>query len=184
MATKIGNVDLKWRNLEIYGFTGEILENQRSSETRVTGHSNSFTGQAQIQSHTTHYQHLFLRSPDGREDNLEFPAKVGFRAGQTATLVWASTKGPTKGEYVAVYNNTSGQINPIRRGNNRMACIPGYTWFAILAIILAVVGVATGSLIVAALGIAYLVFMIWSQRRLLKGVERLMLNYQPVAAGS
>jgi hypothetical protein len=177
MADKIGEVDLRWRKLNIYGFTGIVADKEQTTVTTVSA-PNNVSGNVAVR--TDRYTHLFLRHPDGREDDLEFKTRIGFRIGQTATFVWASKAGPEKGEYIAVYNNTSGQINTVRPGNNKMACLPGYTWLAILALIWFIPTLATGHVFLALPGIAYIVFMMWSQLRLMRETNALLRGYQPV----
>lgn len=181
MATKVGTVNVIWRNLDIYVFTGEILDTQRTSETTVSGNMNA--PNAQISSRTDHYTHLFLRGPDGREDDLNFESRVGFRTGQKASFVWASSMGPDKGKYIAVYNHTSGQINTIRKGNNDMSCIPFYNWIGIIAIFVGCFGFMAhgllGKLFWCGLGFGYIAFMFLCQKRLMDGTAALMRTYNP-----
>jgi hypothetical protein len=181
MATKIGSVNVIWRTLDIYGFTGEIMETQRTSETTVTG--NMHAPNAQISSRTDHYTHLFLRSADGSELDVNFESRVGFRAGQTATVIWASSAGPDKGKYIAAYNHTSGQINTIRKGNNDMACIPFYNYIGIVAVFYGVFGfMAHGlipKLIQIGIGFGYIAFMFLCQKKLMDGTAALMRSYKP-----
>jgi hypothetical protein len=177
MANKIGEVDLYWRKLNIYAFTGIVVDKEQTTVTTVSA-PNNVSGN--VATRTDRYTHLFIRHPDGREDDLEFKTRIGFRIGQTATLVWASKAGPDKGEYIAVYNNTSGQINTVRPGNNKMSGLPMYTWLAILAIIWTVPMVMLGYFFYAIPGIAYLIFMFWSQKRLIRETAALLHGYQPV----
>jgi hypothetical protein len=181
MADKIGEVDLRWRKLNIFGFTGIVVDKGQSTVTTVSAPNND-SGNVSVR--TDHYTHIFLRHPDGREDDLEFKTRTGFRVGQTATFVWASKAGPEKGEYIAVYNNTSGQVNTIRPGNNKMSCPPGYTWWAILALIWSIPMLGTGHFILAIPGFAYLVFMMWSQKRLMRDTAVLLRGYQPAVTGA
>ncbi len=181
MATKIGTINVIWRNLDIYGFTGEILDTQRTSETTISGNTNA--PNAQISSRTDHYTHLFLRNADGREDDLNFESRVGFRTGQTATFIWATSSGADKGKYIAVYNNTSGQINTIRKGNNDMACIPFYNWIGIVAVFVGVFGLMQhglfGKIIQCGIGFGYIAFMFLCQKKLMDGTADLMRGYTP-----
>jgi hypothetical protein len=181
MAIKIGSVNVIWRNLDIYAFTGEIVETQRTSETTVTGNMNAPI--SQISSRTDHYTHLFLRAPDGRELDVNFESRIGFRAGQTATAIWASSAGPDSGKYIAAYNHTSGQINTIRKGNNDMACIPFYNYIGIVAIFYGMFGfMAHGlipKLIQFGIGFGYIAFMLLCQKKLMDGTNALMRTYTP-----
>ncbi len=181
MATKLGSVNVIWRNLDIYGFTGEIVETQRTSETTVSGNMNA--PNAQISSRTNHYTQLFLRNADGRELDVDFESRVGFRAGQVATAVWASSSGPDGGKYIAAYNHTSGQINTIRKGNNDMACIPFYNYIGIVAVFVGVFGLMAhgilGKLFWCGLGFGYIGFMFMCQKKLMDGTAAIMRNYTP-----
>ncbi len=175
---KIGEVNLYWRKLNIYGFTGTVVDKNETTTTTVqpvNNANNNFT------TRTDRSTHLFVRGPDGEEKDLEFETRTGFRVGHMATFVVASTTVWDKGHYVAVYNNSTGQNNTFRRGNNRMACFPFYTTTAILAIIVGGIGI-TISIIFPILAIVYIGFMLWCQLHLKRRVAELMRDYQPAIA--
>lgn len=181
---KLGTVNVYWRTLDIHGHTGEILEVSRTSETYVSGNTHVHGGQ--INSQTKHYQQLFIRQADGKERNLEFEARVGFRAGQTATFVLATPHGSDTGRYVAVYNNTTGEINTIRRNNNIMACIPFWNWLMVLAVIIAVISLGGSGLLHWVWFLASVSYIIWvmrCQKKLMAGVAEIMKsNNSPPAS--
>jgi hypothetical protein len=174
---KIGEVNLYWTKLNIYGFTGTVVDKEQSITTTVVPVNNA----GNFTTRTDQSTHLYLRGADGVEKELEFETRTGFRVGHTATFVVASKTVWDKGHYVAVYNNSTGQNNTFRRGNNRMACFPFYTTTAILAIIVGAIGI-TISIIFPVLAIAYIGFMLWCQLRLKRQVAELMRDYQPAMA--
>lgn len=176
--TKIGTVNVYWRTLDIHATTGEILDVSRTSETHITGNANVNGGQ--ISSRTDHYQQLFIRDADGNESDLEFEARVGFRPGQTATFLWATPAGADKGKYIGVYNNTSGKMNTIRKGNNDMACIPFYNYLMIVAVFIAVfniVGEGLAHWLWFGLGVGFVVFVFLCQKKLMDDVAGMMKSY-------
>ncbi len=183
--SKIGSVNVIWKNVDIHAFSGEVMDVARSSETHVSGNANVNGGQ--ITSSTTHYAQLFIRNPvTGEEYDIEFAhPKVGFRAGHKATMLWGTTPGVTKKTwpYIGVYNHTTGQMQTIRKGNNDLACIPFYNWIMIVAVFVGVFNLIMGTGLLkwplVLLSIGYIVFMYLCQKKLIDGTTELMKTYTP-----
>jgi len=129
------------RSLDLHAFTGQVVDQQRSSITEVTHHNpnNTMIGST---SHTRSYNKVFLRADDGEEKSLEIQDKGGFaaRQGQKASIVWGIRKGKDVGDYLAVVNHETGAIHCIRKAVNDNAGPPFYNMLLIVLVIVGCVG--------------------------------------------
>lgn len=127
--SKISTVTIGSRMIDLYAFTGEVVDQASSSSTHTTVHSNN-----QVTSRTDHYAQLFVRAPDGEERDLEVAnMKIGVRRDHTVSLLWGIKKGRETGKYLAVYNHDTKSIHHIRKENNDVAGPPGYNMIIIVA---------------------------------------------------
>ncbi len=137
----VGNVGLGTRSVNIYRFTGQVIDSQRSSETSFMSHSNH-----QVTSQTHHYNEIFIRSPDGEERVAEVGSTgVPVRAGNTVTVVWGIIGNREKGLYAGVYNHDTRQMGYVAKAVNDLA---GPHLYNMMIIIFVFVGVfAVGSVL-------------------------------------
>lgn len=128
------NVRIGMRHINIYRFTGEVVDSQRSSETSVTAHNNG-----QVSSRTFHYNEIFLRAADGEERAVEVAgANVPVRAGNTVTVLWGIVGKKEKGSYTTVLNHDTRQIGHIAKPINDLS---GPHFYNMLIILFVFVGV-------------------------------------------
>jgi hypothetical protein len=129
------------RTIDLHAFTGQVVDQQRSSVTEVTHHNpnNTMIGST---SHTWNYNKVFLRNDEGEEKTLEIVDKGGFsaRPGQKASIIWGIRKGKELGDYMAVVNHETGAIQCIRKGINDNAGPPFYNMLLIVLVIVGCVG--------------------------------------------
>jgi hypothetical protein len=171
--SQISTVSIGSRMLDLYAFTGLVVDQNTSSETRTTVHSNR-----QVTSQTVHYAQLFVRAPDGEERDLEVAnMKIGVRRDHTVSLLWGIRKGRESGKYIAVYNHDTKSIHHIRKENNDLAGPPAYALILIVAVFTGVFGLfglfggslAAGVVVLLAAGAIYWIHD--RQRKLMAAVD-------------
>jgi hypothetical protein len=136
----IGAITVGSREVNLYAFTGQVVDQHRSTITEVVDNrNNSAMGSTTT---TTSYNKLFIRAADGEERSLEIVDK-GFsvRQGSTATLIWGIPAGKEKGDYLLVLNNDTGATHVIRKACNDLAGPKFYNMLLIVAAIFIAVGV-------------------------------------------
>ena len=124
------------RTIDLHAFTGQVVDQQRSTVTEVhRGNNNSALG-ATV--YTSSYNKVFLRADDGEEKSIEIEDK-GFAArhGQKASIIWGIPAGKSVGDYLAVVNHETGAIHCIRKAVNDNA---GPRFYNMLIILLVIVG--------------------------------------------
>lgn len=128
------------RTIDLHAFTGQVVDQQRSSVTEVT-HQHPGNSAIGSTSRTWRYNKLFLRADDGAEKSLEIEDK-GFsaRQGQKASIIWGIRKGKELGDYLAVVNHETGTVQCIRKAINDNAGPPGYNLLLIVLVIVGCVG--------------------------------------------
>jgi hypothetical protein len=129
------------RIIDLHAFTGQVVDQQRSSVTEVTHHHPNNTAIGST-TRTWSYNKVFLRNDDGEEKTLEIEDKGGFsaRPGQKASIVWGIRKGKELGDYMAVVNHETGAIQCIRKAINDNAGPPFYNMLLIVLVIVGCVG--------------------------------------------
>lgn len=133
----IGSVQIGSRTVNLYKFTSEVMDSQRSSETQVTSYNNG-----QVSSTTHHYNEVFLRAPNGEEISLEIgSSRVSVRQGNTVTVAWGILGNRERGPYTTVYNHNTKSIGHMAKPINDLAGPPGYNMLIILFVIIGVVSV-------------------------------------------
>ena len=138
--TATDNVRIGMRRINIHRFTGTVIDSQRSSETSFTGHSNG-----QVVSSTTHYNEIFLRTPQGEERSIEVGnANVPVRTGNVVTVTLGIIGNREKGYYTSVLNHDTGTIGHKAKAINDLA---GPTFYNMLIIVFVFVGVMGGALL-------------------------------------
>jgi hypothetical protein len=196
---KLGSVDIVWKTVDIFAFTGMIVDQDKSSHTEVHATSvNNGTpyNNVRVSTTVTNFNHIFLKDAAGEEMDVELMnPKIGFRNGQVATLVWGKDVGAQYGKFVALYNNTSRQIHTIKKGNNEVAMLPqGFVGKAVfivvgcVAIFMMIVGIfdflrgnVFSALVEAAIGGGYIALLVYVGKKLSAGVAQLMQTYSPPA---
>jgi hypothetical protein len=140
----VSSVDIGRRRVNIYRFTGQVLDSQRSSETSVTSYNNG-----QVSAQTFHYNEIFLRSADGEERAVEVAsAKVPIRVGNTVTVLWGIVGNRDKGSYCTVHKHDTRQTGHIAKAINDASGPPLYNMLIILFVfigVFSVMGAAGGS---------------------------------------
>jgi hypothetical protein len=86
------------RSLALKAVSGEVVDIQKSSETKISSSGSGFINQATgsivlppIKSSTTHIDTLFIRGVDGQETSLEIvDSGVPVRPGSKVSIVYAT----------------------------------------------------------------------------------------------
>ena len=122
--------------IHLYAFSGEVVDQQKSSYTEVTNTSNN-----QRQVSTTHYNDIFIRAADGSEKSIKIvDASFSTRQGSKASIIWGIPGKKDQGPYLAVVNHDSGDLHMIRKAINDLASPPFYNMLLIVAAIFIAVG--------------------------------------------
>jgi len=125
------------KTVDLYAFSGEVVDQQKSSQTHVTTHNNN-----QQQVSTTYYNKLFVRGEDGSERSIELvDAGFGARQGSKVSIVWGIPPRKEEGPYLAVINHDTGDFHGIRKAINDLASPPFYNMLLIVWSIFIAVGV-------------------------------------------
>jgi hypothetical protein len=97
-------------------FTGEVLEQRRTSTLAVTQQaatviSTSMVIPGQVEAKTQSEHEIWLRAADGRERAVHM-SDIGLlvRPGHTITVLWGSTAGNEDGQYFAGRNHTTEEV--------------------------------------------------------------------------
>jgi len=151
----IGAITVGRREVNLYSFTGQVVDQHRSTLTEVVDNRNS---PAMSTSTTTSYNKIFIRAADGEERDVHIVDK-GFsvRQGSTASLIWGIPVGKEKGEYLLVLNNDTGATHVIRKPCNDLAGPPFYNMLLIVFAIfltLGLVGLFSGGIFSALIKLA------------------------------
>lgn len=133
----IGSVTSGGKTINLHAFSGEVVDQQKSSYTEVSRGNNNY----QQQVSTTHYNKIFVRASDGAERSLEI-VDAGFsaRAGSKASIVWGIKEGKDEGPYLGIVNHDTGVVHLIRKPVNDLAGPPFYNMLLIAAAIFIAVG--------------------------------------------
>lgn len=190
---KVGVANLKWKTVDLFAFTGEVVN--ESSQDHIEVHTQTFdNGQAfgqrsQTSVTTTRWTTVYLRNAAGEEmDAVLKDAKVRFPVGQTATLVWGRDIGAQLGPKIALFNNSTGQLETIKKGNNDLAMLPkgilgkgAFIAIGIVAILMMISGIfsLTRGLMIPAiiqfgLGAGWIALLLYTGKLLSQAVAQLM----------
>ena len=160
----VSSVDIGMRRINIYRFTGQVLDSQRSSETTV-----SSDNRGNVSSSTYHYNEIFLKGADGEERSVEVAsASVPVRIGNTVTVLWGIVGNREKGHYSTVYNHDTQQVGHIAKAINDLAGPMLYNMLIILFVFIGVFAVMSlfgGSGVGFVLVVLTGVFFYWLIRR-------------------
>lgn len=178
----IGTIKAGSKTIDLYAFSGEVVDQQKSSHTQVTTHNNN-----QQQVSTSYYNKIFLRAADGSERSIEIEDK-GFsaRTGNRASILWGIPPRKEEGPYLAVINHDTGAMHTIRKPINDLAGPPFYNMILIVAALFIAVGVVdlfSGNIFSAIMmcgiggGIIYWIFS--RQKALIEKVKAAALALQP-----
>lgn len=128
------------RSLDLHAFTGQVVDQQRSTVVQVTHQPNNTIAGSSV--HTSNYNKIFLRAESGEEKSIEIQDKGDFAArhGQKASIVWGIRKGKDVGDYLAVVNHETGAVHCIRKAINDNAGPPLYNMLIIVLVIVGCVG--------------------------------------------
>lgn len=129
------------RKIDLHAFTGQVVDQQRSSVTEVIRQAPGSNAGPGVASRTYSYNKVFLRADDGEEKSLEIEDK-GFSArhGQRASIIWGIRAGKSVGDYLAVVNHETGSFQCIRKAINDNAGPPAYNMLLIVLVIVGCVG--------------------------------------------
>lgn len=181
----IGTVTAGSKIIDIHAFSGEVVDQEKSSYTEVTRSNNNNYQNAT----TTHYTKMFIRAPDGEERSLQI-VDSGFsvRAGSKASMLWGIPKGKDKGDYVAVVNHDTGAVHTIRKPVNDLAGPPFYNMLLIVAAIFIAIGffdLISGNLgsalIKAGIGGGGIYWIYTGQKKLLAQITAMAAGLKPGA---
>lgn len=178
-----GSVNAGSKVIDLYAFSGEVVDQQKSSYTEVTNNNNNY----QQQVSTTHYNKIFVRAADGSERAIEI-VDAGFsaRAGSKVSIIWGIAPKKENGPYLAVVNHDTGDVHTIRKPINDFASPPFYNMLLIVASLFIALGVfdlfsgSIGSAIVMGAIGGGLIYWIYSrQKALLAKVKGAALALRP-----
>ena len=178
----IGPVTAGSKTINLHAFSGEVVEQQKSSHTEVSRANNN-----QQQVSTTHYNKIFVRASDGAERSLEI-VDSGFsaRAGSKASIIWGIKEGKEEGPYLGIVNHDSGDVHLIRKPVNDLAGPPFYNMLLIVAAIFCALGfydMITGNLgsaiVMAGIGVGGIYWIYKGQKALLAKIKTAALALQP-----
>lgn len=104
-------------------FTGKVASVSAWTTTSVTSSGGGGSGYIhpqhggyisvsapKVSSQTHNHQTFWLVSPDGREEKIN-NKNFSCREGQEATVIWGAAKGKERGKYLAIRNDTTGDIS-------------------------------------------------------------------------
>ncbi len=166
--------------IELYAFSGEVVEQQKSSYTEVSRDHNQPTS-------TSYFNKIFVRAADGSERSIEIEDS-GFsaRSGSKASIIWGIKKGKEEGPYVSVVNHDTGSIHLIRKSVNDLAGPPGYNMLLIVAALFIALGFFDlfnghlgSALAMAGIGVGGIYWIYRGQKALLANIKDAALRLQP-----
>ncbi|MCC7330336.1 MAG: hypothetical protein IT484_09355 [Gammaproteobacteria bacterium] len=175
-----GTVTTGSKRIDLHAFTGEVVEQQKSSHTEVSRDNNQPTS-------TTHYNKIFVRAADGAERSLEI-VDSGFsaRSGSKASIIWGIKDGKQEGPYLGIINHDTAAIHLIRKPVNDFAGPPFYNMLLIVAAIFCAVGffdLMSGNIgsaiIMAGIGVGGIYWIYRGQKALLAQITAAVLALQP-----
>ena len=108
------SVHLGSRIIDLYKFTGEVMDEKTWATTHVSGGGGGYNvGSGQnnpvtISSVSVTHDQFFLKSEDGKEMAVEMAnSGVAVRKGHRITVFWGVVQGQTNRWYVAAYNHST-----------------------------------------------------------------------------
>lgn len=129
--TLVQTVTVGNRVIDLYTFTGEVVEEKKWATTQVTGGGGGYnmgSGQqnpVSITSTTTTHDQFFLRDDAGQERAFEIAGGgLALRKGHRITVLWGLIKGNQTGPYLAVYNHTTGSLSELAGSVAHLAVPP------------------------------------------------------------
>ena len=178
----IGPVSAGSKTINLHAFSGEVVEQQKSSHTEVSRGNNN-----QQQVSTTHYNKIFVRASDGAERSLEI-VDAGFsaRAGSRASIIWGIKDGKDEGPYLGIVNHDTADVHLIRKPVNDLAGPPFYNMLLIVAAIFCALGFYTllsgnigSAIVMAGIGGGGIYWIYKGQKALLGKIKAAALALQP-----
>lgn len=140
----IQSVTVGNRVINLYTFTGEVLEEKKWSTTQVSGGGGGYnvgSGQqnpVSISSSTTTHDQFFLRDDAGQEKAFETSnAGLALRKGHRVTVLWGIIQGNNSGPNLAIYNHSTGDLTRFDGaiGGLSATAAPSYViWLTLLGI--------------------------------------------------
>lgn len=185
----IGTIKAGRKDVHLYAFSGEVVEQQKSTHTQVTnsGNTGGFGNNQQTNVYTTHYNNIFIRALDGSEKNVEIVDKdFSARSGSKASILWGIVGNKEEGPYVAVVNHDTGSVHTIRKPINDIASPPFYNMLLIIAAVFIALGfydMFNGNLgsaiMMAAIGGSIIYWIYARQKSLVAKVKAAALALRP-----
>lgn len=178
----IGTIKAGGKSIHLHAFSGEVVDQQKSTYTQVTQGSNN-----QQQVSTTYYNKVFIRAPDGSERSIEIQDK-GFsaRAGNKASMIWGIPGSKEEGPYLAVINHDTGALHTLRKPINDLAGPPFYNLLLIVTAIFIAIGVFDlfkgnigSAIIMVAIGVGGIYWIYSRQKALIAKVSAAALALKP-----
>ncbi len=177
-----GTVNAGNKIIDLHAFSGEVVDQQKSSHTEVTRDNNNWQ-----RTSTTHYNKFFVRAADGSERSLEIvDAGFGARAGSKASIIWGIKRGNEEGPYLGIVNHDTGDIHLIRKPVNDLASPPFYNMLLIAASLFIAIGaydLMTGNLgsalAMAGIGGGGIYWIFSRQKALLRQIKAAAMALKP-----
>lgn len=151
LPESLSHMTFNGKELEVYAFTGTVVDQQSRSETHISGGGGGgyvaggtgYSASAPVSSTTTRYQNLFLIDEKGNEELFEFTNfTITCRPGQRISLVGASREGDPD-NIVLGYNHDVNMIYYHQNGIEKL-CFPSWRnsiiFFAITFLFLSLFG--------------------------------------------
>lgn len=113
------DIDIDGNTYWFCTLSGEVSSVQKWSTTTVTTSGGGgyihpkyggFINPPTVNTQTQNHQKFWIVSPDGREAEI-FLNDFSCREGQQATVIWGGPKGAKTGNYLAIKNDTTGDVS-------------------------------------------------------------------------
>lgn len=133
LPESLSHMRFNGKELEVYAFTGTVVDQQSRSETHVSGGGGGgyvaggtgYSASAPVSSTTIRHQNLFLVDEEGKEELFEFTNfTITCRPGQRISLVGASKEGAPDNTVLG-YNHDVNMIYYRESGIDKL-CFPGW----------------------------------------------------------
>jgi hypothetical protein len=107
------------RSFERHWITGKVTGASKHLETRISGGGGSgythngtgFSSTAPVTSHTVTHDQIFIADGSGKEHTLKLQNwDIAAREGHEMSAIWLIKKGKKSGNYVAIQNHTTDEL--------------------------------------------------------------------------